>query len=282
LDTLRPDIASVALLACHTRRALNALQSHGTNRTGWTRNALDTLRTSLTRRASWTALASVALCSSHTGDALLSCNALRSCNAGNAIGTCWPGWANGTRDTGDTLRPDIAAITFRARCTRHAGWTLRPDASSCARWPRDTGNAGDALRSRHARHTLRPSGSRFASRTGHARRSLRTSHASHALRSLRTSKANLRPRREITSQLPELAVTQRQHEHPGFTPQLRDRVTLRRIGNATKAALAVPCLMRGVRVRRVERHDRSKYVGSLDLRHETTRLTVPVIGYVER
>jgi hypothetical protein len=282
LDALRPDIASVALLACHTRRALNALQSRGTNRTGWTRDALDALRTSLTSRASWTALASVALCSSHTGDALLSCNALRSCNAGNAIGTRWPGWANGTRDTGDTLRPDIAAITFRARCTRHAGWTLRPDASSCARWPRDTGNAGDALRSRHASHALRAGRSDFASRTGHARRSLRTSHASHALRSLRTSKANLRPRCEITSKPPELVVTQRQNEHSRFTPQLRDRVTLCRVGNASEATLAVPCLMRGVRVRRVERHDRREYVSATDLRHVTTRLTVPVIGYVER
>jgi hypothetical protein len=249
LDALRPDIASVALLACHTRRALNALQSRGTNRTGWTRDALDALRTSLTRRASWTALASVALCSRHAGN---------------------------------TLRTYIAAVAFRARCTRHAGWTLRPDASSCARWPRDTGNAGDALRSRHASHTLRAGRSDFASRTGHARRSLRASHTGHALRSRRTSQANLRPRCEITSKPPELVVTQRQNKHPRFTPQLRDRVTLCRIGNAAKAALAVPCLMRGVRVRRVERHDRREYVSASDLRHVTTRLTVPVIGYVER
>jgi hypothetical protein len=243
---------------------LNALRSRGTNCTGWTRDALDTLRASLTRWTGWAALASVALRSSDTGSALRSCK------------------PSGTRDTGNTLRADVAAITLYARCTRHAGWTLRPDASSCARGTSSPRHAGDALRSCHARNTLRTSGSRVASRTRYTRRSLRTSHTGHTLRSLRPSKANLKPRCEITSKPPELVVTQRQHQHPRFTPQLRDRVTLCRIGDAAVSALAVPCLVRSVRVRRVERHDRREYVSAFDLRHVTTRLTVPVIGYVER
>jgi hypothetical protein len=188
LDALRTHIASVALLACHARRSLNALRSRRTNCTGWTRDALDALHASLTSRAGWTALASVALRTGNAWNALLSRNALRSCNASDAR---WPRWTNGTRDTGNPLRTYIAAITLCACCTRHTGWTLRPDASSCARGTR---HAGNALLSRHAsdsRHTLRPSGSDFASRTGNARRSLRTSHAGHALRSLRSSKANL-------------------------------------------------------------------------------------------
>jgi hypothetical protein len=141
------------------------------------------------------------------------------------------------------------------------------------------------LRASNALRALRPGRPRrsdFASRTGYTSRSLRTSNASHALRALRTSKANLRPRCEIDSKPPELVVRQRQHKHPGFTPQLRDCVTLCDVGNATEATFAVPCLMRSVRVSRVERHDRRKYVSASDLRHETTRLTVPVIGYVER
>jgi hypothetical protein len=246
VDTLRPDIAGVALLARHARRALNALRSRGANCTGWTRDALDTLRASLARRTGWTALASVALRSSDTG------NALRSCNA------------SGTRDTGNPLRAYIAAIPLYARCTSHACWTLRPDASSCARGTSSPSHAGDALRSRHASHTLRTSGSRVASRTRYTRRSLRTSNTGHALRSLRPSKANLRPRCEITSKTPELAVSQRQHQHPRFTPQLRDRVTLCRIGDAAVSALAVPCLVRGVRVRRVKRHDRREYVSAFN------------------
>jgi hypothetical protein len=242
LDALRTHIASVALLACHARRSLNALRSRRTNCTGWTRDALDALHASLTRWAGWAALASVAL---RTGNAW---NALRTSNARNARWSRWSRWANGTRDTGNPLRSHIAAITLCARCTRHAVWTLRPDASSCARGTR---HAGD---------------------------SLRTSHACHALRSLRSSKANLGPRCEITSKPPELVVRQRQDEHPRLTPQLRDSVTLGDVCDAAEAALAVPCLMRGVRVRRVERHDRSEYVSASDLRHETTRLTVPVIG----
>ena len=129
---------------------------------------------------------------------------------------------------------------------------------------------------------MRPDASSCARGTRHAGDSLRSCHASNALRALRTSKADLRPRCKITSKPPELAVRQRQNQHPGFTPQRRDRVTLGDVCDAAEAALSVPCLMRGVRVRRVERHDRSQYVNALDLRHDTTRLTVPVIGYVER
>jgi hypothetical protein len=209
LDSLRPDIASVALLARHARRALNTLRSRGT---GWTRDALDALRASLASRSSCTALARVALRAGYTG---------------NALRSRWPRWANGPR---------------------------------------------------HARHTLRAGSPDVASRTGYAGWTLRTSHAGHALRSLRTSQANLRPRCKIDSKLPELAVTQRQNQHPGFTPQLRDRVTLCDVGNAAVSTLAVPRLMRSVSVSRVERHDRREYVSAFDLRHETTRLTVPVIG----
>jgi hypothetical protein len=261
LDALRTHIASVALLACHARRSLNALRSRRTNCTGWTRYALDALHSSLARRAGWTALASVALRARYALDALhsslarragwtaLASVALRAGNAWNALRTRnarWSRWTNGTSDTGNPLRSYIAAITLRA---------LR---------------------------TCRPSGTGFASRTGYTRRSLRTSHASHSLRSLRTSKANLRPRRKIDSKPPELVVRQREHEHPGFTPQLRNRVSLSDVGDATEPTLAVPCLVGSVRVSRVERHDRREYVSSFDLRHVTTRLTVPVIGYVER
>ena len=117
MNALRTHIASVALLACHARRSLNALRSCRTSCTGWTRHALDALHASLTRRAGWAALASVALRSSDTGDALRTSNALLSCNASDA---CWSRWTNGTSDTGNPLRSYIAAITFRARCTRHA------------------------------------------------------------------------------------------------------------------------------------------------------------------
>jgi hypothetical protein len=267
LDALRTHIASVALLACHARRSLNALRSRGTNCTGWTRDALDALHASLARRAGWTALASVALLACHAWNALRTRNALLSCNASDA---CWSRWANGTSGTRNPLRSYIAAITLYARCTRHAGNALR----SC--------HASNALR---ALRTGRPRRTDFASRTGYTRRSLRTSHASHSLRSLRslrTSKANLRPRCEINSKPPELVVRQRQNEHPRFTPQLRDCVSLSDVGDAAKATLAVASLMRGVRVSRVERHDRSEYVSASDLRHVTTRLTVPVIGYVDR
>jgi hypothetical protein len=109
LDALRTHIASVALLACHARRSLNALRSRRTNCTGWTRYALDALHASFSRRAGWTALASVAL---RAGNAR---NALRTSNAR------WSRWTNGTIDTGNPLRTYIAAITLCARCTRHAG-----------------------------------------------------------------------------------------------------------------------------------------------------------------
>jgi hypothetical protein len=112
LDALRTHIASVALLACHARRSLDALRARRTNCTDWTRDALDSLHASLPRRAGWAALASVAL---RTGNAW---NALLSRNASDAR---WSRWANGTNDTGNPLRSYIAAITLCAHCTRHAG-----------------------------------------------------------------------------------------------------------------------------------------------------------------
>jgi hypothetical protein len=175
--------------------------------------------------------------------------ALRTGNARNALRTSnarWSRWANGTSDTGNPLRSCIASNALRA------------------------------LRSG------RPRRSDFASRTGYTRWALSTSNAGHALRPLRTSKANLRPCHKIDSKSPKLVVTQRHHQHPRFTPQLRDRVTLCRIGHTAVAALAIAGFVRGVSVRRVKWHDRCEYVSASDLRHVTARLTVPVIGYVER
>jgi hypothetical protein len=242
-------------------------------RAGGTRRASRSLNSLLTSHASWTlrtdvtAIAFRASGPSNTGNAL---DSLRASLAGWSRLSTLASVTLRPRDTGDTLRTYIAAVALNAS---HAGR------------PSDAGSAGDALRSRHsghASHTLRAGRSDFASRTGNAGWALRTSHAGHALQSLRASKANLRPRCEITGKPPELVVTQRQDEHSRFTPQLRDRVTLCDVGNAAVSALAVPCLVRCVRVRCVERHDRSEYVRASDLRHVTTRLTVPVIGYVER
>jgi hypothetical protein len=198
------------------------------------------------------------------------------------------------------LRADITSVAFRARGASNTGNALDSLRASLTGWPRlaplagvalRSGNAGDALRSSHASHaidarwTRRTNAARdtgdtlrsyiatvalcasHAGRTGdtsNAGDALRSSHASHALRSLRTSKANLRPRCKITGKLPELAVTQRQNQHPGFTPQLRYCVTLGDVGNAAVSALAVPCLVRSVGICRVERHDRSEYVGAFD------------------
>ena len=105
LDSLRASLASVALLACHARRALNALQSRGTNRTGWTRDALNALRASLTRRACRTTLARVALIALGTSNTRHAGNALR------ALRSRGTGWADGTGSPllpSCTRRPDAA------------------------------------------------------------------------------------------------------------------------------------------------------------------------------
>ena len=212
-------------------------------------NACWSLRTCVALRPCWS------LSTSSTRHALRACLAgiaLRPCRSVVSLHACWALRSLRTRGTNSTS---------------HAGWPLRADAASVAF------GSGCSGRTNWTRWTL------HASSTSNA---LRTSNASHALRSLRSSKANLRPRSEITSKPPELAVTQRQNEHPRLSPQLRYSVTLCQVGDAAVPAFAVTCLVRSVRVRRRERHDRSQYVGASDLRHETTRLTVPVIGYVER
>jgi hypothetical protein len=167
----------------------------------------------------------------------------------------------------DSLRASLACWS---RLATLAGVTLR---SGNAGNPLRASNPSDAIRAcwtrwanaaRDTGDTLRTYITAFALCASNASRTGDTGNAGHALRSLRTSKANLRPRCKITGKLPELAVTQRQNQHPCFTPQLRDRVTLYDVGNAAISTLAVPCLVRGVRVSRVEWHDRSKYVSAFD------------------